>query len=176
MAKNAKYAKPDFSGDTIIRFEDVSFEFGHNKPILDEVSFTVRRGTKITLMGQNGAGKSTIFGLILGAGGVGHASEGHKPESGEIFVSHSTSSGQATIATARQVIPRSNLELTVRDFFQKCFKEKQYDIDPRIDMILEVVNLHTHKTVGGHQRPPYQNIFRWPTGAAPPRIGPHPGS
>ncbi len=58
----------------------------------------------------------------------------------------STSSGQATIATARQVIPRGDLELTVRDFFQKCFKEKQYDIDPRIDAILEVVNLHTHKT------------------------------
>jgi ATPase subunit of ABC transporter with duplicated ATPase domains len=138
MAKNAKYSKPDFSGDTIIRFEDVSFEFGHNKPILDDVSFSVRRGTKITLMGQNGAGKSTIFGLILGAG---HKDEGHKPESGEIFVING-----ATIATARQVIPRGDLGLTIRDFFQKCFKEKQYDIDPRIDAILEVVNLHTHKT------------------------------
>ena len=53
--------------ETIIRFEDVSFEYGPNKPILDEVSFNVRRGTKITLMGQNGAGKSTIFGLITGA-------------------------------------------------------------------------------------------------------------
>jgi ATPase subunit of ABC transporter with duplicated ATPase domains len=138
MAKNAKFAKPDFSGDTIIRFDDVSFGFGHNKSILEEVSFTVRRGTKITLMGQNGAGKSTIFGLILGAG---HKDEGHKPESGEIFVING-----ATIATARQVIPRGDLGLTIRDFFQKCFKEKQYDIDPRIDAILEVVNLHTHKT------------------------------
>jgi ATPase subunit of ABC transporter with duplicated ATPase domains len=52
----------------------------------------------------------------------------------------------ATIATARQVIPRGDLELSVRDFFQKCFKEKQYDIDPKIDAILEVVNLHAHKT------------------------------
>jgi ATPase subunit of ABC transporter with duplicated ATPase domains len=139
MAKNAKYQKLDFSGDTVIRFEDVSFEFGHNKPILDTVSFTVRRGTKITLMGQNGAGKSTIFGLILGAG---HAGEGHKPESGEIYVTNG-----ATIATARQVIPHGDLGIIVREFFQKCFKEKQYDIDPRIDRILEVVNLHTHKTV-----------------------------
>ena len=32
--------------------------------MLDEVSFSVRRGSKITLMGQNGAGKSTIFQLI----------------------------------------------------------------------------------------------------------------
>jgi ATPase subunit of ABC transporter with duplicated ATPase domains len=145
MAKNAKYAKPDFSGDTIIRFEDVSFEFGHNKPILDGVSFSVRRGTKITLMGQNGAGKSTIFGLILGAGHLGKGSHvgqhGHKPESGEVHITNG-----ATIATARQVIPRADLQLTVRDFFQKCFKEKQYDIDPKIDAILEVVNLHAHKT------------------------------
>jgi ATPase subunit of ABC transporter with duplicated ATPase domains len=157
MAKNAKYAKPDFSGDTIIRFDDVSFGFGHNKPLLEGVSFTVRRGTKITLMGQNGAGKSTIFGLILGAGGVGRASEGHKPESGEVHITNgarSTGSGQATIATARQVIPRDDLGLTVRKFFQKCFMDVQYDIDPRIDRILEVVNLK----VGRHSLGSLQKI------------------
>jgi len=137
MAKNGKQGKyaadrPDFSGDTIIRFEEVSYEWGHNKPILDEVSFTVRRGTKVTLMGQNGAGKSTIFGLILNE---------YKPESGEIHLTNG-----ATIATAKQVIARFDLELTVRDFFAKCFKEKKYDLDPKIDSILEVVNLHAHKT------------------------------
>jgi len=48
--KSAKFAnnsdRADFSGDTIIRFEDVSYEWGHNKPILDEVSFTVRTGRR----------------------------------------------------------------------------------------------------------------------------------
>ena len=112
----AKSGKPDFSGDTIIRFDEVSFEWGPNKPILDEVGFTVRRGTKVTLMGQNGAGKSTIFSLILGAVGK----EGNDPESGEIFVTKG-----ATVATARQVIPRDQMELTVREFFEKCFDEKQ---------------------------------------------------
>ena len=127
MAKGSKSHQSDFSGDTIVRFEDVSYEWGHNKPILDEVTFNVRRGTKVTIMGQNGAGKTTIFGLILGD---------YKPESGEIHLANG-----ATIATARQVIPRDQLELTVREFFQKTFKEKQYDIDPRIDEVLEVVNL-----------------------------------
>ncbi len=123
----------NFSGqETIIRFEDVSFEHGPNQPILDEVSFTVRKGTKITIMGQNGAGKTTMFGLILGD---------YQPESGEIHITNG-----ATIATARQVIPRQDLELTVREFFAKCFKEKVYDIDPRIDEVLGVVNLHTHKS------------------------------
>ncbi len=51
-------------GESIIRFEKVSFEYGHNKPILTEVDFSIRRGVKMTIMGQNGAGKSTIFQLI----------------------------------------------------------------------------------------------------------------
>jgi ATP-binding cassette subfamily F protein 3 len=111
----------------ILRFEEVSFEYGHNKPILDEVSFSIRRGSKITIMGQNGAGKSTLFGLI-----TAH----NKPESGRVHVMNNVS-----IATSRQVIPRTELELTVREFFQKCFKQKVYDIDPKIDEVLEVVHL-----------------------------------
>src|SRR3989344_4068682 len=54
-------------GEVIVRFEKVSFDFGVKKPILQAVDFSIRRGTKITLMGQNGAGKSTIFGLITSA-------------------------------------------------------------------------------------------------------------
>ena len=147
MAKNTKTTKSEFSGDTIIRFEEVSFEYGHNKPILDEASFTVRRGTKITLMGQNGAGKTTIFGLILGAAGAsegGAHEDAEKPEAGEIHITNG-----ATIATARQVIPRADLELTVREFFAKALESggraKVCNIDPRIDAILEVVNLHGPK-------------------------------
>ncbi len=118
--------KPNL-GEIILKFEDVSFEFGHNKPILDEVGFSLRRGMKVTLMGQNGSGKSTIFGLITGQ---------HKPESGRIIVPKGMS-----IAIAKQVIPRSDAELTVREFFEKSFDKKMYDIEPRIEEILEVVNL-----------------------------------
>lgn len=113
-------------GDVVLRFDEVSFEYGHNKPILDEVDFSVRRGAKITIMGQNGAGKSTLFGLIT---------KTLKPESGTITIVNGL-----TIAISRQVIPRPEMELTVRAFFEKCFKEKIYDIDPRIDTILEAVN------------------------------------
>ncbi|MBP7804814.1 MAG: ABC-F family ATP-binding cassette domain-containing protein [Candidatus Pacebacteria bacterium] len=119
--------------EAVLRFEGVSFEYGHNKPILDTVSFTVRSGSKITLMGQNGAGKSTIFGLINGK---------HEPENGVINIGTDT-----TIATSRQVIPREEMELTVRDFFQKMFPKKVYDIDPKIDEVLEVVNLKGHEKV-----------------------------
>lgn len=121
------------SNEVVIRFEKVSFLYGHNKPILDEVSFSVRRGMKVTVMGQNGAGKSTIFNLINGT---------LEPEEGYIHLAQKT-----TIALSRQVIPKNELDLTVRDFFQKCFKEKVYDIDPKIDNILEVVNLKGHEKI-----------------------------
>jgi ATP-binding cassette subfamily F protein 3 len=121
------------AGEVIVRFDSVSFEYGVNKPILDEVSFGIRRGAKFTIMGQNGAGKSTIFGLIT---------KQINPEEGDIFIS-----GGATIAIAKQVIPRADLALTVREYFEKCFDKKVYDIDVRIDEVLEVVNLKGHEKV-----------------------------
>ena len=39
------------------------------------------------------------------------------------------------------------MNLTVREFFQNCFKEKIYDIDPRIDDVLEIVHLKGHEKV-----------------------------
>ncbi len=114
--------------EVILRFDNVSFEFGHHSPILNEVSFSVRDGWKVTLMGQNGAGKSTIFQLIT---------EALSPEEGNIHIADGLS-----IAIARQVIPRDQMVLSVREFFERCFDTKIYDIDPRIDEVLEVVNLH----------------------------------
>ncbi|MBI3632066.1 MAG: ABC-F family ATP-binding cassette domain-containing protein [Candidatus Vogelbacteria bacterium] len=124
------------NNETILRFEDVSFEYGHIKPILDQVSFSIRRGTKTTIMGQNGAGKSTIFGLITKA---------LKPGGGYVYVDTDIS-----IAISRQVIPRNELDLTVKEFFQKCFSKIVYDIDPKIDNILETVHLATphNKAIG----------------------------
>lgn len=120
-------------GESLISFEQVSFEHGHQKPILSGVGFSVRRGTKYTLMGQNGAGKSTIFALITGA---------LKPTAGKLNIASGMS-----IALSRQVIPRDQLDLTVRAFFEKCFPEKIYAIDPLIDEVLEIVNLKGHAKV-----------------------------
>jgi len=113
--------------DGIIVFKDVSYEYDATRPILREANFVVRRGAKLTLMGQNGAGKSTIFSLIT---------RDRHPDEGDINIEPRT-----TIAVARQIIPRAELTLTVREFFAKCFSEKVYDIDPKIEEVLEVVNL-----------------------------------
>jgi ATPase subunit of ABC transporter with duplicated ATPase domains len=123
--------------EVILKFAGVSFEWGTSRPILDEASFSVRRGSKITLMGQNGAGKSTIFQLITGES---------KPEAGSININ-----AGLTIATAKQVIPREQLDFTVREFFEKCFAKKVYEIDKKIENVLEIVNLSVphDRAVGG---------------------------
>ena len=116
--------------EAILRFEKVSFGYKDTKPLIEEVDFSIRRGTKTTIMGQNGSGKSTLFKLITG---------NILPTGGKINIVNGVS-----IALSRQVVPRDELDLTVREFFQKCFTEKKYDIDPRIDDVLEVVNLKDH--------------------------------
>ncbi len=114
-------------GNVIMRFDNVSFNYGINKPILEGVSFGIREKAKITLMGQNGAGKTTLFDLIMFV---------RTPEEGGIHIQKGM-----TIAQAMQVMPREKLILSVRDFFQSAFSKKVYDIDPRIEEILEVIHL-----------------------------------
>ncbi len=116
---------------TILSFNDVSFEFEHKRPLLDEVRFSVREGTKVTIMGQNGAGKSTIMKLIT---------RELKPESGAINVVPGIS-----VALSRQIMPPADRDLTVLEFFKKHHGKQAYDIDVHIDKVLKVVNLHAPK-------------------------------
>lgn len=116
------------NNETIVRFTDVTHRFEFNKIILDEVSFSMRANMKIALMGQNGAGKSTIFKLMT---------REIKPEHGEISIDKSM-----TVATARQVMTPEDRELTVEAYFQKHSGLKDSPLKRAIVSVLEVVNLH----------------------------------
>ena len=113
--------------EVILRFDEVSFEYAYKKPLLEEASFSVRRGSKITLMGQNGSGKSTMFNLIQGK---------IKPQKGRISITN-----DATIGTARQAMDRDDLDLTVEKYFAKAFSMVPGNIKSRINKVLEAVNL-----------------------------------
>lgn len=52
-----------------IRFEDVSFAYEDDNPVLDSVSFQVEPGETVGLVGASGAGKSTIAALVTGLRG-----------------------------------------------------------------------------------------------------------
>jgi len=112
--------------EVVLRFDEVKFEYLAKRPILNEASFSVRRSAKITLMGQNGAGKSTIFGLIK---------KELEPQKGRISIA----SG-ATIGTARQTMARADLTLTVEEYFATAFNPVPGNIKSRISKALEAVN------------------------------------
>lgn len=116
------------SNETVISFKNVDFHYDFRKPILEEVSFNVRKGSKITIMWQNGAWKSTIFKLINWS---------LEKKVWLINIDKNT-----TIATWYQVVLPEDKELTVLEFFRKYFPDKDvFNIDRQINEILEVVNL-----------------------------------
>jgi len=49
----------------LLRLDTISLHYG-NLALLDEVSFSIRRGEKIGLLGRNGAGKTTFLNLLAG--------------------------------------------------------------------------------------------------------------
>jgi ATP-binding cassette, subfamily B, bacterial len=48
-----------------INFENVSFSYTPNQPILKNLSFTIKSGEKIAFVGESGSGKSTISKLMI---------------------------------------------------------------------------------------------------------------
>lgn len=114
-------------GNVIIRFSGVTYGYDEENPLLDEVDFSVRENAKITVMGQNGAGKSTIFKLLTGV---------LKPTAGQINIQQG-----ASIAIGLQVLARERMNDTVLEFFEHAFAEKKYDIDRRITDVMETVNM-----------------------------------
>ncbi|WP_217690858.1 ABC transporter ATP-binding protein [Streptomyces sp. KAI-26] len=94
-----------------IRLEDVSFAYpGTDRPILDNVSFSIPAGSTVALVGENGAGKSTLVKLICGL---------YRPTSGRILVDGidlrelPLEQWQARVATLFQDFAR--LELRLRE-------------------------------------------------------------
>jgi len=55
-------ALPELAGE--VRFENVSFAYNSDHPVLHNISFTARPGEQIALVGPSGSGKTTIVNLI----------------------------------------------------------------------------------------------------------------
>ncbi len=62
--KDKPTAKEFKSFNNNIEFKNVVFEYVRNKPVLNDVSFTVNKGETFALVGNSGGGKSTIVNLL----------------------------------------------------------------------------------------------------------------
>ena len=76
--KKASGEEKKISGEEhpFVEFSDVTFAYGE-QTVLKDLSFQVKEGEQVTLTGRTGAGKSTIFKLLLGL---------YEPESGSVRI------------------------------------------------------------------------------------------
>jgi len=60
-----------------IEFQDVSFAYNDNAPVLEKVSFSVSKSERVAIVGNSGVGKTTLINLIMGF---------YEPTDGKIIV------------------------------------------------------------------------------------------
>jgi energy-coupling factor transporter ATP-binding protein EcfA2 len=77
LRKNSVVGSVGKTGEALVKFEDISFWYDENQPVLHDVNLTIHRGDVIAVLGPNGAGKTTL---------VKHAIGLLKPKSGHMIV------------------------------------------------------------------------------------------
>ncbi len=116
------------TNETVVNFKEVDFFYDFRKPILEEVTFNVRKWSKITIMWQNWAWKSTIFKLINWV---------LQPKTWSINIDK-----KLTTATGYQVVKPEDKELTVEQFLIKYLNDETIrNTDRKILEVLDAVNL-----------------------------------
>jgi ABC-type multidrug transport system fused ATPase/permease subunit len=60
-----------------IEFRNVSFSYDEHNPVLDNISFRVRHGERVAIVGPSGVGKTTLVSLLL---------RFYRPTSGEVYL------------------------------------------------------------------------------------------
>lgn len=64
--KYTETSKMEGNNQLLLELKNVSFQYKKNKPILNDISFKINKGEMVSIVGKNGAGKSTISKLICG--------------------------------------------------------------------------------------------------------------
>lgn len=123
----------------VLQVEELSGGYSLGRPVLHDISFEVKPGEMVGLIGLNGAGKSTTMKHILGL---------MAPHRGEILISGNTRS-EAPEAYQSQLafVPESPLlyeELTVREHLE--FAARAYGVEPgayreRADRLLKLFHM-----------------------------------
>lgn len=101
------------------------------KNVLDGVSFEIKTGEKIALIGDNGSGKSTILKIISGE---------EKADSGKVNIRK-----EAEIGYLKQVYPNENDSIVVEEYLKRSFK-KYFDMEKRLKE-LEVLMLDKNQNI-----------------------------
>ena len=135
--------KPADPGEEILSFEHVNFAYSEDAPlILNDISFSIRRGEMTAIAGKNGAGKSTLCKLICGF---------ITPASGKIYLNGKDASDQTIYERARtvgyvmqnpnQMICKAMIREEV-GFGLELRNVPKEEIDRRVDEVLKTCGLY----------------------------------
>jgi ATP-binding cassette, subfamily F, member 3 len=109
----------------VIRFKDVSYGYVDTHLLLEDVNFSIPQGSKVTIMGQNGSGKSTIVQLIT------KQISNSAVSNGQIIVRHNE-----RIGYAKQTMPMNCRNITIDQFFMYQLTgvlDTKYNVDDHFD-------------------------------------------
>lgn len=141
----------------MIEFRKVSFSYDGERPVVENLSFTIEKGESVGLIGANGAGKSTLMKLLLGL----------LSGTGEILIDG--------LPVTKKNLPsiRQKLGFVLQDSDNQMFMPTVYEdmifgprnyglskdeAERRVDEVLSQLNLtslkhrHNHKLSGGEKR------------------------
>ncbi len=133
--------QPVTKGDTLLSMEHVDFSYDGIRPILKDISFEIKRGEMLAIVGKNGAGKSTISKILCG---FEKEDQGRILIQGEDIRNWSIKERAQTIGLVMQnpnqmiskpmIYDEVALGLRLRGFNEK-------DIKPQIQKVLDVCGL-----------------------------------
>lgn len=118
-----------------VRFENVTFGYAPETPVIRDISFTLTRGKKLAIVGPTGAGKSTIINLL---------SRFYDPDEGRILVNNNDLKNIPVLSW------RARLSIVLQDSFLFPMSVKENIRFGKPDASDEEV-VAAAKTVGAHE-------------------------
>ena len=140
----------------MIEFRNVSFSYGE-APVVENLSFSIKKGENVGLIGANGAGKSTIMKLMLGLiSGSGEINVGGLPMNKENLVEIRRKIGFVLQDSDNQMFMPTVYEDMI--FGPRNYGLSKEETEKRVDDVLSQLSLqdlkhrHNHKISGGEKR------------------------
>jgi ATPase subunit of ABC transporter with duplicated ATPase domains len=115
----------------VLRLSNLTFS-RRSQPLFDNLTFTIRHGDRIGLVGHNGSGKSTLLSLIVGV---------EQPDQGEIWMPRGLRLG-----VVEQFVPQSLLEQTLEQAVLDVLPEERHRTDLyRVQALLESLGFRSEQ-------------------------------
>ena len=140
----------------MIEFRNVSFSYGET-PVVENLSFSIKKGETVGLIGANGAGKSTIMKLMLGLiSGSGEIKVDGLPMNKENLGEIRKKIGFVLQDSDNQMFMPTVYEDMI--FGPRNYGLSKEETDRRVDAVLAQLGLqslkhrHNHKISGGEKR------------------------